>query len=150
MKFSESQEEKILMEIKKHICPISVNNFINDRLKSIKPQSVTEFNDDLLVPKIPESVNKEKLLLLRDFIGKYEDFRIYKDDVAEIIKNADILFEDINCLIAVITHEPYLIEVINRIGNDQKIITNLRSHLSNVITGSILSDWDPISITKCL
>ncbi len=136
-------------ELKEEVLPIQLEQYIISRLHSIS-NAINVREDDV---KFPEIVDKRTMFLIRDIIGNYDSYRLFKEDeftyndeeshykelsFSEILDNIKGKYS----LLAVINHEPSVINIIQRVYPE--ILVDLKSFCIDILHDENLSDLELI------
>lgn len=146
----EMDEVISLYQSNESVLPSHLKNYIEIRrselLKPISPR-----NSEKQSSIIPKEVYKRLMFVIRDIVGNYDSYRLFKEDeIGFNDQTSDTRFlrslKDILkpkqgklALIAVLIHEPYLIDTIKRIYPE--IIND--DHDDNNLTDFIIREFQP-------
>ncbi len=105
--------------------PSAVKEYIEKRKNQIR--SFLE-NKEITYPLIPDFVSKKEMFRLRNIIGRFDSYRLYKEDdplgrtldgtpkpTKEYLIDVISTEQGLNALIGVLVHEPKLIDTLNRV-----------------------------------
>lgn len=140
----EMEEIEKLYKEKENTLPTHLKNYIEKRKTQILEPINPRYSDKQFT-LIPKEVSRRLMFVVRDLIGNYDSYRLFKEDEIghnETVQDGQILssLKDIltrpqgkNSLIAVMMEEPYLVDTIKRIYpeilSDQKEKNNLRDFI---------------------
>ena len=141
-------EEKELNSIGEMSISQAIKEYIELRRLQIKSIDTTINADNRYPTKIPSELLKTKIFLLRNFIGRYESYRLFKEDIDELVDNAEKNFSDIDSLAAIVLHEPYLISIIERIDISRGAVSKLKNYVLDVLNEQKTTCWDNASMLR--
>jgi hypothetical protein len=105
----------------------AVNNYVRRRKDQIMDFINNEGNGN---PIIPDFISKREMFRIRNIIGKYDSYRLFKEDVSNVVSTGNSSHSintreyllslidssvEFNALVAVLIHEPKLIDTLNKI-----------------------------------
>jgi len=150
--------ENLFTKNENHL-PSHIQNYIDKRKIEIS-KPVNPRYSDLQDSYIPKEVSRRLMFLVRDIIGNYDSYRLFKEDEIgfnetiqdkQVLRNLKDILEDSQgkkTLIAVIIGEPHLVDTIRRIYPELLSDEKEPLNLTNFILSEINDTTSEIDLLK--
>jgi len=155
VELKEMDDIQSLYKEKENELPTHLKNYIEKRKEQIlKPINPKYSKEQFTL--IPKSVHRRLMFVVRDLIGNFDSYRLFKEDEIgfnETVQDRQILssLKDIlsnpqgrNSLIAVLIEEPYLVDTIKRIYPEILSDEKEKNNLSDFILTELKKDFSEI------